>query len=232
MRAFLLAGGLGTRLRPRFGDLPKVMAPVGGKPWIDRQLAWLVAHSIRRVVLCVGHGAEHVQRHVGDGARFGIAAEWSREEAPLGTGGALAHARAFVDGPALVMNGDTLPDCDPWALERSRWERGALGALALFRADDARASGRVESDSSGRVLRFVEKDEQYRGTAWVSGGAYALAPAVWRRLPAEGPCSLERDVFPALAAEGALRGIQCMASFVDIGTPERWEEADRRFAEA
>ena len=232
MRAFVLAGGLGTRLRPAFGDLPKVLVPVGGTPWIDRQLAWLAQNAIRRVILCVGHGADQVERHVGDGSRYGIALAWSREETPLGTGGALAHARGFVDGPALVLNGDTLPDCDPWALERARWEHGAVAALALFQADDARATGRVECDTEGRVARFVEKDERHRGPAWVSGGAYAVAPALWRRLPAERPCSLERDVFPALASEGVLRGVLCRASFVDIGTPESWEAADRRFAEA
>src|SRR5262249_5160746 len=163
VRAFVLAGGLGTRLRASFGDLPKVLVPVGGTPWIDRQLAWLAANAIRRVVVCVGHGADQVQRHVADGSRYGSAVAWWREETPLGTGGALARARGFVDGPALIMNGDTLPECDPWALERSRWEHGALAALALFQVDDARAQGRVERDAEGRVAHFVEKDERHRG---------------------------------------------------------------------
>ncbi len=228
----MLAGGLGTRLRPRFGDLPKVLVPVGGRPWIEHLLEWLARHQVRQVVLCVGHGADQVEGRVGDGERHGVRVTWSREAEPLGTGGALGLARRHVDGPALVLNGDTLADCDPWELERARWERGALGALALCEVEDARAAGRVECDAQGRVTRFREKDPDHGGRAWVSGGLYALAPAVWRRLPVDRACSLEREVFPALASEGALLGFPCGSSFVDIGTPESWEAADRRFAGA
>jgi NDP-sugar pyrophosphorylase family protein len=231
VKALVLAGGLGTRLRPRFGDLPKVLVPVGERPWIDRQLEWLASRGIRRAVLCVGHGADQVEAHVGDGSRWGLRVEWSREPEPLGTAGALALAAPFVDGAVLVMNGDTLADCDPWELLRAAWEHGALGAIALFPVEDARSLGRVEFESSGRIDRFVEKDPSHRGRAWVSGGLYVVYPALWRRLPPRFPASLERDVFPALAAEGRLWGLRCEARFYDIGTPESWEAAERRFAE-
>jgi NDP-sugar pyrophosphorylase family protein len=231
VKAFVLAGGLGTRLRPRFGDVPKVLVPVGGRPWIERQLEWLSRHGLHRAVLCVGHGADLVERHVGDGTRFGLEVAWSRESEPLGTGGALALAAGHVEGPALVVNGDTLAELDPWALERHRWERGALAAVALFEVEEASAMGRVECGPDGRVRRFVEKDERHRGPAWVSGGVYALAPEIWGRLPAGRASSLERDLFPVLAAEGRLWGMPCRAAFFDIGTPESWAAADRRFAE-
>jgi NDP-sugar pyrophosphorylase family protein len=227
--AFILAGGLGTRLRPQFGDLPKVLAPLGGKPFLVRQLEWLSAHGVRTVVLCVGYGAEQVKSTIGDGGAWGIRVLWSEEREPLGTGGALALARAHVRGPALILNGDTLPECHPWALERSRWERGRLGSIALFEVEDARARGRVECDDEGRVLRFVEKDPDHRGPAWVNGGLYAFGPGLWRELP-DGPGSFERDVLPALAAGGALHGYHAPATFYDIGTPEEWERAERRLS--
>jgi len=229
MRAFVLAGGLGTRLRPRFGDLPKPLAPLGGRPFLARQLEWLRQHGVREAVLCVGYGADQVRDALGDGSAFGLHMSYSEEEEPLGTGGALRHAAAWVNGPTLVLNGDTLVEGDPWVLERARWEHGAAGAVALFETDDAAARGRVECDDAGRITRFVEKDPAARGTAWVNGGLYAFAPALWSRIPG-GVSSLERDVLPVLAGEGALVGVRMQGTFYDIGTPEEWERAERHFA--
>jgi NDP-sugar pyrophosphorylase family protein len=229
VKAFVLAGGLGTRLRPRFGGLPKALAPLGGRPFAARLLEWLAGHRVREVVVCAGHGVEPLREALGDGAALGVRLAWSVEPEPLGTGGALALARPHVHGPALVVNGDTLPECDPWALERARWESGSLGAVALFEVEDASTRGRVECAEDGRIRRFVEKDPGWRGPAWVSGGLYAFAPGLWRRLPS-GASSLERDVLPPLAASGALVGLRAPGRFWDIGTPESWAEAESRFA--
>jgi D-glycero-D-manno-heptose 1,7-bisphosphate phosphatase len=124
-----------------------------------------------------------------------------------------------------VVNGDTLGDGDPWTLERDRWEQGALGAVGLYRVDDASARGRVEH-AAGRISRFVEKDESHRGPAWVNGGQYAFSAALWDRIP-EGASSLERDVLPRIAQEGRLAGCECPGRFWDIGTPEDFERAER-----
>ncbi len=227
MRAFILAGGLGTRLKPRFGDLPKPLAPIGGQPFLVRQLSWLAGHGVRRAVVLAGHGADALRAELGTSAS-GVALEWSVESQPLGTGGALKLAQRFVDGAALVVNGDTLAEVDPWALERDRWEHGALGAVALYGVTDAHARGRVESDERGRITRFVEKDEDWRGPAWVNGGVYVFRPVLWRHLHEKG--SLERDVLPALAARGDLFGRHCSGKFWDIGTPEDWERAERELS--
>jgi NDP-sugar pyrophosphorylase family protein len=184
---------------------------------------------VRDVVMCAGYGAAQLRESLGDGAALGVRLAWSEEAEPLGTGGALRLAVAHVDGPVLVVNGDTLADCDPWELERARWERGALGAVALFHVDDARSRGRVECAADAHIERFVEKDEAFRGGAWVNGGLYAFAPRLWLRLP-DGVSSLERDVLPPLAAEGRLVGLQSAGTFFDIGTPEEWSRAEARFA--
>lgn len=234
MKAFVLAGGLGTRLKPALGELPKPLAPVAGRPFVAHVLAWLAAHGIRDVVMCAGHGAEAMRDTLRDGRTLGVQLTWSIEPSPLGTGGALAHAALHVAGPALVVNGDTLAEVDPWALERARWERAAIGAIALYHVPDASARGRVAWDGE-RIGGFVEKDPAHHGAAWVNGGVYAFAPGLWRRLPRRddgtpAPCSLERDVLPALASEGALTGLVTSGSFLDIGTPESWSEAERRLA--
>ena len=229
MKAFVLAGGLGTRLRPKFGELPKALAPLGGRPFLQRQLEWLAAFGIREVVVLAGYGADALRAAIGDGAAFGLTVTWSVEAEPRGTAGALALARAHVRGPALVVNGDTLAECDPWKLEARRWRHGAWGAVALYRVPDAASRGRVECGDDGRIRRFVEKDPSHHGPAWVNGGLYAFAPWLWRRLPDE-VLSLERDVLPQLAAEGKLEGLELPGDFWDIGTPEEWARAEARFA--
>ena len=225
MKAFVLAGGLGTRLKPRFGDLPKPLAPLGGRPFLARQLEWLRGRGVGAAVILAGYGADQLREALGDGEPFGVRLEWSVETEPMGTGGALKLAARHVDGPVLVVNGDTIGDGDPWTLERDRWERGAMGAVALYRVDDARARGRVEHEA-GRVTRFVEKDTAFEGAAWVNGGQYAFSPELWKRIP-DGPCSLERDVLPVIAGEGRLLGTECPGRFWDIGTPEDFERAER-----
>jgi NDP-sugar pyrophosphorylase family protein len=228
MRAFVLAGGLGTRLRPQFGDVPKGIAPVAGQPFLAYVLRWLARHRVRDVVLLTGHGADQVAESLGDGHAYGVELRYVAEPEPLGTGGALRHAAGEVRGPTIVANGDTLLECDPWALECARWKGGALGAVALFRVLDARSRGRVELEGD-RVTRFVEKDPAHAGPAWVNGGLYAFSPALWRRIP-EGVSSLERDVLPALAAEGRLAGLRVGGAFHDIGTPESWAAAERHLS--
>ena len=227
MKAFVLAGGLGTRLRPRFGELPKGLAPLAGRPFLAHTLDWLAHGAVRDVVLCLGVGAEAIREALGDGSSFGVRITYSIEDRPLGTGGALKLAARFVDGPTLVMNGDTLAAFDAWELERARWESGAAAAVALVHVEDARARGRVERDAEGWVTRFVEKDPDHTGPAWVSGGLYAFAREVWDRLPA-GESSLERDLLPAIARERRLFGCAIQGAFHDIGTPEGLERAERR----
>jgi len=224
----VLAGGMGTRLKEQFGDLPKPLVPVGGKPFLVRQLEWLAAHDVSEVVLCLGYGAERVRRAL-EGAAAGVQVFYSEEPEPLGTGGALQLAQRWVQGPALVINGDTLPELEPAALERTRVDRGALGAVALFELPDVSASGRVECDEQGTITAFVEKDPSHQGPGWVNGGCYCFGAALWSWLP-EGASSLERDVLPRLAAAGQLVGQRLKGAFFDIGTPAGWERAERRFA--
>jgi D-glycero-alpha-D-manno-heptose 1-phosphate guanylyltransferase len=100
----------------------------------------------------------------------------------------------------------------------------------LFRVAEAASRGRVERDGEGRIARFVEKDAGHRGPAWVNGGLYAFAAALWNAIPPVGAVSLEREVLPQLAARGRLVGVEVEGEFWDIGTPGDWERAERRFS--
>jgi len=234
MTVFVLAGGLGTRIAGLYPDRPKALVPVAGRPFIDHVLSGLAAHDLTDVVLCAGHGAEALVRHVGDGPVPGVRVRPVIEEQPLGTAGALAFARAAVDHPAetfLALNGDTWAEFDPGALLALHGRLGADATLACYEVADATARGTVVPADDGRLSAFREK--AHAGPGWVSGGVYALEPRALDDVDAAHARSLESDVFPALLARGRTLGAwRAPGRFWDMGTPEGRAEAEAHFAAA
>jgi D,D-heptose 1,7-bisphosphate phosphatase len=217
--ALVLAGGLATRLGDAAREVPKCLQPVAGRPFLDHVLWQLRRHGVRRVVLCTGRLHDAVVAHVGDGSAFGVEAVYSREPGSLGTAGALALAARLVEGDVVfAVNGDSLCDCNLTELARRlRSDYSADGALALSSVDDAARYGSVSLGAAGRIGAFLEKGAD--GPGLINAGVYCLRAESLRSLPA-GPSSLERDVFPALAARGRLLGMATGAFFADIGTPQ------------
>ncbi len=213
----VLAGGLATRLGDIAADTPKCLQMVAGRPFLDH-LLWNVArHGIRRVILCTGRLHERVEEHVGDGSAFGIEAAYSREREPLGTAGALGAAAHLLEGEeALVLNGDSLVDCNYLDLALRRRSAGADVAIALREVAEAARFGSVRLEG-GRITAFGEKSSA--GPGLISTGAYVAGAGWLRSLPATSS-SLESDHFPALASAGRLAGAVYDAFFVDIGLAE------------
>ncbi len=174
----ILAGGLGTRLRPVLADRPKGLAPIGEKPFLEIQVDLLRRQGARRFVFSIGHLAQQIQDHFGDGRRFGVQIDYSVEGPQLlGTGGALKLAERFFTPRALVLNGDTFFDLEYAGLLARHEEQQAAATLALARADDGQRYGRVLIDPSHRrAVGFQEKD--------LTPLAQAATPAVW---PENGP---------------------------------------------
>ncbi|HLU38270.1 MAG TPA: HAD-IIIA family hydrolase [Planctomycetota bacterium] len=226
--ALVLAGGLGTRLRPCVADRPKVLADVGGEPFLARVLDQIAAAGVTRTVLCTGWLGDQVERVFG--ASFaGMPLVHARERQPLGTAGALRAALPLVTGDdVLVLNGDSfcaaaLPAFVSWA--RARRAPAALVAAAV---EDASRFGTLHLE--GRTVRgFVEKAPG-RARAWISAGIYRFTRAVLAELPDTAPLSLERDVLPRLAADGRLLAWRTAAPFLDVGTPESYAAAPAFFA--
>ncbi len=227
LTAVLLAGGLGTRLRSVVSDRPKVMALVAGRPCLEYWLEALVGLGIRRAVLCTGYGAEFIQAHFGD--RFGeLELVYSREDQPLGTGGALALALAQrLSDPFLVLNADSFLRADLGAFLAWFGAEARSHALLALAVEDRSRYGGLELDGEGRVRAFLEKGEG--GPGLVNAGVYLLRAEALRGLPLDRPTSLEREVFPALATQGALQAHVLPGSFLDIGTPESYAEAPAFF---
>ena len=213
MEAVVLAGGLGTRLRAAVSDVPKPMAPVQGRPFLERLLDYWIGQGVRRAVLAVGYMHDTIRRHFGDQYR-GCAIAYSVEQQPLGTGGALVQALPLVqDKTFLVLNGDTYFAVPLAALNDFHRERRADVSLCLFRSDNPRYTG-ISLARDGRVTSFS-------GHGAANGGVFVFERAAAARLPA-GVSSLENDLLPRV---GAVYGCVFDVPFVDIGLPEDWRAA-------
>jgi NDP-sugar pyrophosphorylase family protein len=228
--AIVLCGGLGTRLRGAFPDVPKVLAPVGGVPFLDHLLRLLARHGLRDIVLAAGVGSEQVRRVAGDGSEWGLSVRTVVEPNPLGTAGAARFAleEAGIDTPFFVVNGDSYFGGDLGHLVARHVEDGsAVATLGLARVADASRYGTVEFDEeSGVVTGFREKDHARSGAAWINAGTYVLSAEALTAVRPGQPGSIERDVFPGLVGRG-LRAVGFPdATFIDIGTPEDHARAE------
>ena len=227
--AAVLAGGLGTRLRPVIADRPKVLADIGGRPCLAYLLDQLAAAGVRKVVLCIGHMANHVRIAFGD-TYSGMCLVYSEEPTQLGTAGALRYAASHVNSSiVLAINGDSLCRADLVAFANWHLARNRRATILLNKVADAQRFGRVQTDDSGRIIRFEEKGDA-RGPGWVSAGMYLLNREAILTIPTSMPMSLERDIFPAWVGAG-LYGYRDRSRFLDIGTPESYAEAERFFAD-
>ena len=157
MRALILIGGQGTRLRPLTCDVPKPLLPIVHQPLLHYQFQILKRHGIREVVLCVSYRAEAFRRAFGDGKRLGLKVYYAHERMPMGTGGAVRNAERYVNGTTLVLNGDLLNAMNISAFLKSHRERRADVSVALTRVKDPTQYGLVETDDSGNIRRFLEK---------------------------------------------------------------------------
>jgi NDP-sugar pyrophosphorylase family protein len=198
MKAVILAGGFGKRLKPLTDQRPKPMIEVLNIPIIEWQVRWLRKFGVKEFVMCVGYMREQILGHIGDGSRFGAKVEYSVEEEPLGTGGALKNARELIGHDSFFMlNGDVLTELDPTKLQISSSHAIALVPLRS-------PFGVVELDNNSKVKGFVEKPEI--PDRWINAGVYHFTREVFGYLPDNG--NIEVTALPALAKEGKLQAVK------------------------
>lgn len=232
MKAFILAAGLGTRLRSLGMDVPKVMVPVGGKPLLEHHLELFKRQGIREFIINLHYLPEKITSYFGDGSRFGVTISYSHEPELLGTAGAVKKMEDELRGGTfLVFYGDNLVRVDFGPLIEFHQAHRALATVALFASPEPWTGGVVETDSNGRVLGFVEKpDPKQVSTNLISAGIFVLDPQVLDMIPAGRVYDFGKDVFPKLLAEG--RPVYAMtprAYIQDVGTPERLAKAQHDF---
>jgi mannose-1-phosphate guanylyltransferase len=222
--ALLLVGGMGTRLRSVVPRLPKPLASVGDRPFLELLVLQLRHQGIRHLVMCTGHLADQIENEFGDGRDLDIEIRYSREARPLGTAGAVKLARDCLQNAAdfLVMNGDSFLQVDFCQLIGFHRQHGGSVSMAVLRAENAPRYGTVETDQCGRVIAFMEKTGR-EVPGLVNAGVYVFNRAVLDYLP-EAPASLEREVFPRLP-DHRMYALEQHGRFIDIGTSDDFARA-------
>jgi len=223
-KAVILVGGEATRLRPLTCNTPKIMVPVLNRPFLEHFVDYLKTHNIIDIILATGKAPEHVQDYFGDGSKFGVRIAYSIENLPLGTAGAVKNAERFLDDPFLVFNGDVFTDIDLSAMMRLHRENKATASLALTPVDDPTIYGVVETDSQGRVRRFVEKPNWDKVTTnMINAGIYILEPGILSYITPNTFSMFERDVFPLLLEKGqTMYGYPFQDYWIDMGSPDKY----------
>ncbi len=228
MKALILAGGEGTRLRPLTYTIPKSLLPICNRPFLEHQLRLMRSHGITDAMLLTGYLADAFDPFVERMAGEGITLEVVREAAPLGTAGAVRNVLDQMDGTTIVFNGDVLTDLDLTALLAAHRSTGAVATLTLTPVDDAGPYGLVPLDDQQRVQGFIEKPppEVAGKGGLINAGTYVLEPGTLADIPLGEMWSFERQVFPGLVEGGApVFGFASEAYWLDIGTPERYLQA-------
>jgi NDP-sugar pyrophosphorylase family protein len=230
MKAVLLAGGLGTRLRPLTLNTPKSIVPIFDRPFLHYQID-LLRHvpEVDEIILSLNYQPDRIERIMGDGSAAGVRLRYLVEPEPLGTAGAIKFAEPYLDGSVIVFNGDVLTDIDLAAVVRLHRARRARSTIVLAAVDNPSAYGLVETDGEGNVRRFLEKPSaQEISCNTINAGIYVLEPETFDRIPAATNWSIERKYFPSLVerAETFVAYVH-QGYWLDIGTPAQYIRAHR-----
>ena len=223
IKAFVLCGGLGTRLRAVLHDRPKSMALVAGVPFLQLLLEQVRSQGVEQAILGTGYMADQIECFFGDGKKLGMRISYSRETEQLGTGGALKLAEPLLSDPVLVLNGDSYVELNLATTTELFRKRNATVVIVLQTVPDVARYGSVTIDSDGRVTEFVEKGTR-TGAGLINAGIYLVRKEIVSGLPAGKPISLEKDVFPGLLS-GPVYGVVSDGLFIDIGIPADLERA-------
>ncbi len=228
MKAVVMAGGEGTRLRPLTSNQPKPMVPIVGKPCMEHILELLRHHGFEDVLITVAFMPQAIRSYFGSGESLGMNIEYSVEESPLGTAGSVRLASGRIDDTCLVISGDALCDFDLSQITEFHREKGAAVTIGLKSVENPLEFGIVVTDEDGRIERFLEKPswgQVFSDT--INTGIYVIEPEVLRHVPANVPFDFSKDLFPLLLEMGRpLYGFVCDGYWQDIGNLDQYRQAN------
>jgi len=229
LKALILAGGVGTRLRPLSCTRPKLLFPIANKPLLDWTLERLAKNGVKEVILAVNYMADVFIQRYGT-TKYGIKLLYSREGRPLKTGGPIKKAEELIghEEPFLVLNGDILTNMNYIDLIKKHKENDAVATIALYKVEDPSRYGIAEMTEKNRVLRFLEKPTRKEApSSLANAGIYVLNPEIFNYIPSERPVSIEHETFPKLAEKGKLFGYSFEGLWTDIGELGDYLKANR-----
>ncbi|MEF3306727.1 NDP-sugar synthase [Paenibacillus sp. GYB003] len=226
MNALLLAGGLGTRLRPLTEQLPKPMALVANRPWLEHLIVQLKDQGIRNFVIALKHYPDQIRNYFGSGEKLGVSIRYAVEETLLGTAGAIKNAERYLDERFIVVNADIVHAIDLLPLLEFHNGHGGAVTIGLTEVDDPSHYGVVEQDKYGRILRFVEKPRIGEAPSnRINAGIYVMDKSVLSCIPANREVSIERETFPLLIEKQVgVYGKTVSGYWMDMGTNERYRK--------
>lgn len=227
IKAVILAGGKGARLRPLALNVPKPIVPLANIPFLFFQIDHLKKARITEIILSLSYQPRKITDIFGDGMKFGVTMRYTHEDLPRGTAGAFKAAENLIDDTSIVLNGDILTDTDLLDVLEFHRVKKAEATIVVARVINPVGYGLVEADAEGRVVRFTEKPPEDEVTGdTINAGIYILERSVLDRIPAEGAQSFERDIFPAMVQEGArVFAYLTHGYWQDIGSPQKYLEA-------
>jgi mannose-1-phosphate guanylyltransferase len=226
MKAIILVGGEGTRLRPLTYSVVKSMVPVLNRPFLEHVLCNLAKHNINEIILAMGYKPDSIYEYFKSGPVKDIRLTYSLEVKPLGTAGAVKLAGDHVDRTFFVLNGDVFTDIDYTDMLHYHRENHSKATIALTHVEDPTKFGVVETTGEGRIQRFIEKPPADQVTShWINAGVYILEPDVLDYIPAGEFYMFERGVFPDLLAKGErVFAYKSDAYWIDMGTPAKYHQ--------
>jgi mannose-1-phosphate guanylyltransferase len=229
LKALILAGGKGTRLRPLSCTRPKLLFPILNKPLLDWTLESLAKTGVTEVTLAVKHMAETLMQRYGESS-YGMKISYSREKQFMRTGGAIKYAEKIIgyEEPFLVLNGDIFTKINYKKLLKKHKEKRPIATIALHRVEDPSRYGTVKLTEENQVTQFIEKAAAGKApNTLINAGIYLLEPKIFEYIPGGRPISIEHKVFPKLAKEGKLFGHEFKEVWIDIGKPKDYLKANR-----
>lgn len=227
IKALILAGGKGARLRPLALNVPKPIVPLANIPFLFFQIDHLKRAGITEIILSLSYQPRKITDIFGDGMKFGVTMRYTHEDLPRGTAGAFKAAENLIDDTSIVLNGDVLTDTDLLDVLQFHRAKKADATIVVARVINPVGYGLVEADSEGRIVRFTEKPPEDEVTGDnINAGIYILERSVLDRIPGEGAQSFERDLFPAMVQEGApIYAYLTHEYWQDVGSPQKYLEA-------
>ncbi|MCJ7828252.1 MAG: NDP-sugar synthase, partial [Dehalococcoidia bacterium] len=224
MKAVVLVGGEGTRLRPLTYLTVKAMVPVLNKPFIEYIIRHLSHHNISEIILAIGYQPDRITEYFTDESQLSTKLIYSIETEPMGTAGAVKNAEPYIDDTLFAMNGDIFTDLNFTDMLHFHKNKGAKVTIALTPVEDPTRFGVVETDSKQRVTRFVDKPRHEQVTSnMINAGVYVIETEVLKRIPEGKRCMFEHDIFPSLVADGEpVFGYTTDVYWMDMGTPEKY----------